>query len=47
MCLAEQYFETSIPIRHFFHSEMIDYLGIVPHEPFLMAASDYADGDEV
>jgi hypothetical protein len=47
MCRAEQNFKTSIPVRHFFHSEMIDYLSIAPHERFLMAASDCADGDEV
>lgn len=47
MCPAEQYFKTSWPERHSFHSEMIDYLSIVPHESFLMAASDCANVDEV
>jgi hypothetical protein len=47
MCPAEHYFKTSIPVRHFFHSETIDYLNIVPPEPFLVVASDCVDGDEV
>jgi hypothetical protein len=47
MCQAEQYFKTSWPVKHFFHSEMIDYLSIAPHEPFLVVASDYANVDEV
>lgn len=45
--LAEQNFKTSQPVRHFFHSETIDYLGIAIPESSQRAVNDCAGGDEV
>ena len=47
MTLAEQNFKTSQPVRHFFHSETIDYLGIAIPESSQKAVNDCAGGDEV
>ena len=46
MTPAEQYFKTSPPVRHFFHSETINCSGIATPESCQMGVNDCAGEDE-